>query len=167
MKKQLMVLFTLLVILAGCSENRGKTNTISVSDVSDRERAILHMNTDHAFMFDFNVNGEFNEAMVWVEKYEKGILADDLVSSLSAPVDHNGMIVFSIQRPISEFDKTIVNVSISNDEGSSSGQNLDIQPENFDEMSSTYSTFDGTAKFVGDELTNFDLVYVLKSQFKK
>ncbi|MBD7909492.1 hypothetical protein [Sporosarcina gallistercoris] len=98
------------------------------------------------------MNEEFNEAMVWVEKYEKGILADDPVSSLSSPVDNNGMIIFSMQRPISEFDKTIVNVSISNDEGSSSGQNLDDQPKKFEEMSSAYSTFDGEAKFVGDEL---------------
>ncbi|MGG0643000.1 hypothetical protein ABE021_03485 [Sporosarcina gallistercoris] len=124
MKKQLFLLLTLIVILAGCSETKEKTNILSVSDVTDRERAILQMNTDHGYMFDFKVNEEFKEATVWVEKYEKGSLADHPVSSLSSSIRNKGTIIFSMQRPVSKFDKTVLDVGSETKKGAAQGKTL-------------------------------------------
>ncbi|WOV85678.1 hypothetical protein PGH26_07000 [Sporosarcina jeotgali] len=198
MKKQLFLLIPLIFVLCGCTEIKGNTNTISVADVTDREQAILHMNTDHAFMFDYNVSDEYKEATVWVEKYEAGKLADHPVSSISTSAKTEGTIIFSIQRPIQEFNKTVLNLSIGDKEGSGSVQNIDVQPEDFNKMGAISSTFSGDAKSVEDEnvlaticyskenemgtitsafydepeahldeLADYDLVYVLKSHFKK
>ncbi len=198
MKKQLFLLIPLIFVLCGCSEIKGDTNTISVSDVTDREQAILHMNTNHAFMFDYNVSDEYKEATVWVEKYEAGKLADHPVSSISTSVKTDGTILFSIQRPIQEFNKTILNLSIGDKDGSGSGQSVDEQPDEFNKMGAVSSTFTGDTKSVEDEiilaticyskgkeigtitsefydepeahldeLADYDLVYVLKSHFKK
>ncbi len=149
----------LILLLCGCSEIKGNTNTISVSDVTDREQAILHMNTNHAFMFDYNVSDEYKKATVWVEKYEAGKLADHPVSSITTSVKTDGTILFSIQKPIQEFNKTILNLSVGNKDGSGSGLNVDEQPDEFNKMGALSSTFTGDAKSVEDEIILATICY--------
>ncbi|MDW0109431.1 hypothetical protein [Sporosarcina aquimarina] len=199
MRKNLVLLFAILLVISGCSSINAETNTITVSDLTNREQALLSMNTDNAFMFDYDVDKEFKEVSVWVEKYEDGKFAHDPISSFITPVEKDGTILFTLQRPIPGFDQSVLNLGVISKDGSGSVQNSDEQPEKFEEMASTASTFSGelnplneenviaticfskndaglstiTSSYYEDpeanveELAQYDLVYVLKVQFKK
>lgn len=199
MRNKLVLLLALLLVISGCSRMNAKTNTIAVSDLTNREEALLSMNTDNAFMFDYNVDEEFKEVNVWVEKYEEGKFSHDPISSFITPVEKDGTILFTLQRPIPEFDQSVLNLGVLSKDGSGSVQNIDEQPEKFEEMASTSSSFSGELKPLNEEnvlaticfsrddagmssvtssyyedpeanveeLAEYDLVYVLKVEFKK
>lgn len=70
------------------------TNTIVNSELTERERAILHTLSDESLVFDFNVDSDYTEARVWIEKYEYGELAEYNVGDISMEISETGYIVF-------------------------------------------------------------------------
>lgn len=87
----IMVLF--LFVLSAC--NNSNSNTIYVVELSDRENTILSTTSDKSFVFDFEVDSEYEEASVWIEKYEDGELVDDRIGKITVGINESGSITFS------------------------------------------------------------------------
>jgi hypothetical protein len=117
MKRTLFTVFLSLVALSlgGCNDTDKKEqeNTISKAMLTEREQVILSATSDNAFVYDFNIDSEYKEANVWVEKYEFGKLVDDKVSFLSTTINNDGLIIFDISRVNEERNETFFNISIS------------------------------------------------------
>ncbi|REB07439.1 hypothetical protein DVB69_11470 [Sporosarcina sp. BI001-red] len=151
MRKQLFFLLTLIVVLSGCSGVLDKRNTLSVSDLTDREQGLLSIYSDNMFVYDYHVDKDFKEVTIWVEKYEAGKFMDEPVSSIITPVEAEGTIMFSMQRPLVEYDKNVLNLAVTRKDGSGSVQNIDEQPVGFQEMASTSSSFPGELRPLEEE----------------
>jgi len=122
MKRTLFITFLSLFALSlgACNDTDiGAENTISQAKLTERENGILSATTDNAFVFEFNVDSEYKETNIWVEKYEFGKLVDDQVSALGTAIDSDGLIIFDISKVNDERNETYFNLSIS-DNGSMS-----------------------------------------------
>ncbi|GEN50214.1 hypothetical protein APE02nite_08790 [Alkalibacterium pelagium] len=93
-----------IFILSACWNNDGAANaskslsrdsTIASAELTDRDQTMIYAMSDHAFVFNFNLTKEYEEATVWLEKYENGQLSHDSGSSMSSKVEGEGMIIFS------------------------------------------------------------------------
>ncbi|GGP10923.1 LptM family lipoprotein [Oceanobacillus neutriphilus] len=121
MKRVLMVLITGLTILtlAACGQNEADANTISISELTEREDAILSITSEQSFVFDFNIDDEYKEAAVWIEKYEAGNLIDDKLGYMTTQAEQKGSIIFTLSENDSENNNSF-NVGIAVDGGVSS-----------------------------------------------
>lgn len=85
-----------MVILSACGgHSKPEENIISAAELSERENAILSTTANQSFVFDFNVDGKYKEASVWVEKYESGKLVNDSISGIKSDIKENGSIIFT------------------------------------------------------------------------
>lgn len=189
-----MILATsLALIFSACDDSVDTNNTISEAELTDRESAILSATTDKSFVFDFNIDSTYNELSVWVEKYELGELVDDKIAHLTTNVKDNGQIIFSLLESYDDENLSMFNVSIVDEGGTSRGSYLDEilegasstwgsnQAENiaiegeivlanitFSEdtgMSSLSTDFFSDVENHLDEIKDYDVVYLLKSEF--
>ncbi|MFJ7744452.1 hypothetical protein [Peribacillus sp. NPDC097295] len=202
MKKILYTaLMTMLVIVLGAC-NGNKTNTISVAELTDREKDILSMTTNDAFLFDFNIDDTYQEVEFWVEKYESGKLVDEKINHGTAPVYGNGSLIFArTQSPEDENQFTFITGIETEDDDESDQSNIsslvkekkglenasittrvlnDDRPIIKGEMALASICYtldeDGATALSNDfyedptsnmeELKEFDLVYLLKGEFK-
>jgi len=106
---------------ANASKSFSRQSTIASADLTDREQAMISAMSDHAFVFDFELSKDYEEATVWLEKYEKGQLSNDGGPSMSSKVEGEGMIVFSTSSLASDPETQIFKVSISDDSGTGTG----------------------------------------------
>lgn len=82
MRKILSLLLAELLVLSltSCTNskvtnsNATNTNVISVSQLTEREKAFLSLESDNYFVFDYKVDKSYNWVTVWVERYELGKL---------------------------------------------------------------------------------------------
>ncbi|MFD1068209.1 hypothetical protein [Oceanobacillus locisalsi] len=88
--------------LAACSQTESDANTLSVSELTEREDAILSTASDKSFVFDFNIDDAYKEVSVWIEKYEAGKLVDDRLAHLTTEVKQSGSIVFTLSEDVNE-----------------------------------------------------------------
>lgn len=80
MKRLVVILIMLFVFsLSACdhSDNDAKSNIISASDLNERENAIISITSDQSFVFDYEIDAEYKEVALWIEKYKSGKLTDD------------------------------------------------------------------------------------------
>ena len=201
MKKVLyIVLMTMIVVVLGaCSGN--ETNTISVADMTEREKNILSLITDDAFLFDFDVDDTYQDVSVWVEKYESGKLVGEKINDTTAPVYGKGSLIFTVvQNPDDENQFTFTTgIKTEGDEesdlssssslvtGKKGLENASITTRKVEESlplngemvlasicytldengaTSLSSDFYEDPKNNMDELKEFDVVYVMKAEFK-
>lgn len=190
----------LVVVLGAC--NGKETNTISLAGLTEREDSILSMTTDQAFVFDFNVDDTYEEVLVVVEKYEKGILVEDKIMEGGGAIKESGSIVFSTAPNLDNDNESTFTIGINSESdgesnkssystsvtenknlknvmsttGSIEEKNTPIKGEmtlasicyTSDEngMTSLSSSFYEDPKSNMNELREFDVVYLLKSEFK-
>lgn len=79
MKKIILsiILSLLSFSLVACKADDQKSeNSLSVPELTAREKAILENSSEHSFLIDFNVDETYKEMSVWVEKYEFGKLVE-------------------------------------------------------------------------------------------
>lgn len=196
----IMILSMLVVVLGAC--NGKETNTISLADLTEREDSILSMTTDQAFVFDFNVDDTYEEVLVMVERYEKGILVEDKIMEGGGAIKESGSIVFSTAPNLDNDNESTFTIGINSESdgesnkssystsvtenknlknamsttGSIEEKNTPIKGEMIlasicytsDEngMTSLSSAFYENPKSNLHELKEFDVVYLLKSEFK-
>lgn len=79
MKKISVILMILLVFLLGACDNSStsESNEIAGADLNEREDTILSTTSDNSFVFDYHIEKEYEEVVVWIEKYASGELVDD------------------------------------------------------------------------------------------
>lgn len=117
MKKTLMItLVTMLAFtLSACWNNNVKSNTIVNEELTVREEAILSTTSNHSFVFDFNIESEYKEVAVWIEKYEFGKLIEERMGYLTTEVMDNGYgsVIFTIIESNEIENQTLFNIGIS------------------------------------------------------
>ncbi len=59
----------LALTLSACENNSVKSNTIVHAELTDREIGILSTTSSQSFVFDFTIESEYKEALVWIDKY--------------------------------------------------------------------------------------------------
>ncbi len=149
MKRLFTLVALLMFVVSGCANN---TNMISVSELTERENAILSTTSDKSFVFDFQVDSEYTEVTVWIEKYESGKLIDKEVSSLTTDVkNRNGSIIFTNAYLIDGEKNRTFNLGISNNGGVSSVNNLELTSNASANMASTWSTLEGKVDLAESE----------------
>lgn len=191
----LLLLGLLSLVLVACSQKDMESNTIATSELTEREKAILSTTSDKSFVFDFNIDSEYEEITVWVEKFESGNLVDDGLGHITTQAGENGSIIFTTSKNDNE-KQNIFNIGISTDESTSS---IIISDTALEEMASVWnhipekkSLANGevvlanicysddengmqslTTDFYDDvdghmgELAEYDVVYLLKAEFLK
>ncbi|MFJ7511553.1 hypothetical protein ACIQW7_19150 [Peribacillus simplex] len=192
-----IIISLLSLSLVACKDNNPKSeNNLSVPELTAREKAILENTAEHSFLIDFNVDDTYKEMSVWVEKYEFGKLVEDEKGRMTTGVEKNGTILFTTSKTDEEQDQSMFNISIQNDGGmttatypetidekdsmvSGSAGQLNINStkklalasicyssgnEGIRSLSTDfYSDMDGHM----EELKEYDVVYLLRSEFTK
>lgn len=130
MKKFFTAAFFLLSLLAlgGCDENSAKSNTISETKLTEREKGILLVAADKSFVFDFKTDKNFKELEVWVEKYEFGKLVESQLPHLSAPINKKGSIVYAVTHA-GDTDQSIHSIGVTGDGGTGSSEVTEMMEE--------------------------------------
>jgi len=158
--KRLFTLVALLVlVLSACANNNPKSNTISAVELTERENAILTTTSDKSFVFDFNIDSDYKEVSVWVEKYESGKLVNDAISSLITDVEGNGSIIFATSNSDDSGKKQIFNIGISDNGGMGSVSNFESTSNDLDAMESVWNSLDGKSNSIEGELLLANIGY--------
>jgi hypothetical protein len=191
-------MLTLLVFsLVACYDGNSnlKINTVSDAKLTEREKVILSSTADQSFVFDFNVDDEYKDVTVWVEKYESGNLVGE-VNHISTEIKNQGTIIFTTSKTTEESNQAIFTISINSDGSTGTGwspekitkddlgvvwgsnplDNISIMDKmvlasicysRSKEGISTLSTdFYSDVDSYMNELKNYDVVYLLRSEFK-
>lgn len=199
MKKILLsIIISLLSFsLAACKADDPKPeNTLSVPELSAREKAILENTSEHFFLVDFNVDDTYKKMAVWVEKYEFGKLVAPEMGRMTTAVKDNGTIIFTTSKTVDGQNLSMFNISIQNDDGTDTatypetiaekGSSVWGSPSKFNInntkklalASICYSSRDEgihtlSNGFFNDmdrhmeELKEYDVVYLVRSEFTK
>ncbi|MFC4387907.1 hypothetical protein ACFOZ1_08790 [Gracilibacillus marinus] len=162
----ILLIFALLVFtLSACDENNSeantnasKDNTISVVELTERENAILATTTDQAFIFDFNIDDEYKNASVWVEKYEFGKFVDDEMGQLTTQVEKNGSIVVAIPK-IGDNQQFNFNVGISSEGSTGSISGFDANSNELENMLNVSASFQEKSTSIEDEVVLASICY--------
>ncbi|QKY71419.1 hypothetical protein [Lentibacillus sp. CBA3610] len=131
----ILILITIFAfVLSACdsdsSNTKTDTNTISSTDLSKMEKAILSTTSDESFVFNFNIDNKYNEMSVHVEKYKKGELVDDKLTQISLEVsDGEGTIIITSQKDNAEVNHSAFNIGISSGGSTGSTSVLDNDVE--------------------------------------
>lgn len=192
-----IILSLLLFSLVACKADGQKSeNILSVPELTAREKAILENSCEHSFLIDFSVDDTYKEMSVWVEKYEFGELVEPEMGRMTTGIEKNGTIIFTTSKTDDDQKRSMFNVSIQNDDGTDtftypetidemdssvwgSAGKLKINSTNKLALASIcyssnqegihslstdfYSDMEGHM----DELKEYDVVYLLRSEFTK
>ncbi len=196
--KNFFIVALSVFVLSACANNESHSNTISSVELTERESAILTITSDMSFVFDFNIDDEYKELSVWVEKYEFGKLVEDKISSILTPVEESGSIIIGTSKWNGSRNQKTFNIGISANGDTSSISSFDEDIAGLDKMSSVWGDFQEKNKpiegevllasicyssgesgmsslrndFYKDaeghmsELEEYDVVYLLKAEFK-
>ncbi|WP_017472366.1 hypothetical protein [Amphibacillus jilinensis] len=206
MKKLFNMTIVLMVvfIFSACSNDTNAStntnknpNTIVDSELTDREEAILSTVSNQSFVFDFNIEDEYNEVSLWIEKYEFGELIDEQIGHFTTEVVKNGSIIFTSveSEAIQMFNigvysnggtTSIITSDIVSTKGvedrstvwENNSEEIDVEDEEIvlasigfswdeDSMVSFSSEFYSDNERRIEELENYGVVYLLKSKFTK
>lgn len=112
--------------LSACGNNIVKTNTIVEAELTDREVGILATASSQSFVFDFNIEDDYREASVWIDKYEFGKLVDERIGYLTTEIENNGSIILTVIEPDTSKNQSFFNIGISSNGNTGSSTILDI-----------------------------------------
>jgi hypothetical protein len=192
-----IILSLLSFSLVACKAVEPKSeNILSVPELTAREKGILENSSEHSFLIDFSVDDTYKEMSVWVEKYEFGKLVEPEMGRMTTGIEKNGTIIFTTSKTDDDQKRSMFNVSIQNDDGADtvtypetidamdssvwgSAGKLKITNTNKLALASIcYSSgnegirslstdFYGDMEGHMDELKEYDVVYLLRSEFTK
>ncbi|MFJ7933823.1 hypothetical protein [Sporosarcina sp. NPDC096371] len=159
MKKLFLFVALSVLVLSACANNDSQSNTISTVELTERENAILTITSDKSFVFDFDIDSEYKELSVWVEKYEFGKLVDDKINSIITPVETSGSIVFATSKWDGSVKHQAFNIGISSNGSTGSSSNLIENLTGLDKMSSVWGDFLEENKSIEGELVLASICY--------
>ncbi|MFK9118150.1 hypothetical protein ABEI56_13385 [Peribacillus castrilensis] len=192
-----IILSLLSFSLVACKADDQKSeNILSVPELTAREKAILENSSEHSFLIDFSVDDTYKEMSVWVEKYEFGKLVEPEMGRMTTGIEKNGTIIFTTSKTDDDQKRSMFNVSIQNDDGTDTVTypekiekkdasvwgspdkiviNKDNKPvlasicysSNQEGIYSLSTDFYGDMEGHMDELKEYDVVYLLRSEFTK
>lgn len=183
--------------LVACKNADPKSeNSLSVSKLTEREKSILTNTSEHSFLIDFDVDDTYKKMSVWVEKYEAGKLVEDEMGLMTTGIKDNGTIIFTTSKTPEKQNLSMFNISIQSDDGVSTATYLEKIEEKDSIVTDSIETINMLNKnklvlasicyssghgsmhslstdFYNDmdshinELKDYDVVYLLRSEFTK
>lgn len=120
--KKIIYLAMVTLVLSGCVM---ATNTIVLTELTDRENAILSTTSNQSFVFDFTIDSEYKQVSLWIEKYEYGELVDE-GRNMTTEVMEQGSIIFTTLQSESIENQTIFTIGVNDNEGTVSGRSSDL-----------------------------------------
>ncbi|YCI76572.1 hypothetical protein M1D47_23870 [Bacillus sp. R1-10] len=192
-----IILSLLSFSLVACKADDPKSeNSLSVPELTAREKAILENSSEHSFLIDFNVDDTYKEMSVWVEKYEFGKLVEPEMGRMTTGIEKNGTIIFTTSKTDDEQNLSMFNITIQNGDGMATATSpekiekkdasvfgspdkivikKDHTPvlasicysSNQEGIRSLSTDFYGDMEGHMDELKEYDVVYLLRSEFTK
>ncbi|KON70985.1 hypothetical protein AKG34_20895 [Peribacillus butanolivorans] len=183
--------------LVACKNAEPKSeNSLSVSKLTEREKSILMNTSEHSFLIDFDVDDTYKKMSVWVEKYEAGKLVEDEMGLMTTGIKDNGTIIFTTSKTPEKQNLSMFNISIQSDDGVSTATYLEKIEEKDSIVTGSIETINmlNTNKLVLasicyssgnesmhslstdfyndmdshiNELKDYDVVYLLRSEFTK
>jgi hypothetical protein len=192
-----IILSLLSFSLVACKAVEPKSeNILSVPELTAREKAILGNSSEHSFLIDFSVDDTYKKMSVWVEKYEFGKLVEPEMGRMTTGIEKNGTIIFTTSKTDVDQKRSMFNVSIQNDDGTDTvtypettdemdssvwGSAGKLKINNTNKLAlasicysrgnegirSLSTDFYGDMKGHMDELKEYDVVYLLRSEFTK
>lgn len=191
----MLTLLMLALVACDEGNSNLKINTVSDAKLTEREKIILSSTADQSFVFDFNADDKYKDVAVWVEKYESGNLVGE-VNRISTEIKNKGTIIFTTSKTTEESNQALFTISINSDGSTGTGwspetitkedlgivwgsnplDNISIMDKmvlasicysKSEEGISTLSTdFYSDVDSHMNELKNYDVVYLLRSEFK-
>ncbi|AZB42047.1 hypothetical protein CEF21_06950 [Bacillus sp. FJAT-42376] len=177
------------------SQQSAKPGNISAADLTEREKTILSSAADHAFVFDFNAGGTYKQADVWVEKYVAGKLTGK-INRISTEVKNNGTLIFTVSNAIEGTSQSLFSTAIHSDGTTFTGKGSEpavdqgkaiveetnpndsipikgrmvlasicYSKEQEDVRSLSTDFYEHPERHM-DELKSYDVIYLLRSEFK-
>jgi hypothetical protein len=170
-------------------------NSITVAELTDRETAILSATSEQSFVFDFKLDPTFKNVSVWVEKYESGELVGEIgkitteikeegyiIFSKSRVLEETNQSIFSIgiNSDKSNVSGSTQDTSPDKESAGIFGTNPLLENAQFNikmllavlcykkggyGLSTPSSEFYSDPEGHNDELKNYDIVYLLRSEF--
>ncbi|MBK5461665.1 hypothetical protein [Peribacillus sp. TH27] len=183
--------------LVACKNAEPKSETsLSVSKLTEREKSILTNTSEHSFLIDFDVDDTYKKMSVWVEKYEAGKLVEDEMGLMTTGIKDNGTIIFTTSKTPEKQNLSMFNISIQSDDGVSTATYLEKIEEKDSIVTGSIETINMlktnklvlasicyssghegmhslSTDFYNDmdshinELKDYDVVYLLRSEFTK
>lgn len=103
MKKFLLCLIAIVFVLSltACNNIKTKTNVISETQLTDREKIFLSAGNNQYFVFDFSVDNNYKWVKVWVERYDFGRMNSNSSELTAALFENEGIILAKV----SEFER--------------------------------------------------------------
>lgn len=128
MRKTLFVVMVLMLALTlnACGNNNLKSNTIVNAELTDREIGILSTTSSQSFIFDFNIESEYKEVGVWIEKYEFGKLVEERIGYLTAEIENNGSIILAVIEPSTSENQAFFKIGVNSNGVTGSSTIADI-----------------------------------------
>ncbi|MGG3805450.1 hypothetical protein [Metabacillus fastidiosus] len=191
-----LTLFVLSLFACDDDNSNSEINTVSHAELTEREEMILLSTADQSFVFDFNVEDKYKEVAVWVEKYESGNLVGEPNYVFSMEINKMGTIIFSIPHKSEDSGEVLSTISINSDGTTGKGWGPAIMPKddfefvlgsnplgsisvkdkmilasicyssNKEGISTLSTDFHADMDSHMDELKKYDVVYLLRSEFK-
>ena len=132
----LIVLLTFLLSACDNSNANSKSNIIFPANLDERENAIISTTSEQSFVFDYNVDPEYKEVAVWIEKYESGKLVNDKLGHMTTETDiNNGTIIFATSNRSDEKQPQAYYIGVGDKGGTSSSVVSDDKSESLENMS--------------------------------
>ena len=173
-----MLIALLIMILLACQndppKNTNQKVTLTGTDLSEREIAILSLFSDEYTILDFNQGGAYKEISLSIEKYKSGDLVEEYSSLLIAEIDQSGSIMFAKSRGDEEGNQSIIYVGIGDQTGSYTSE-FEVDPLEVNQMSSVWGYTEDTTVPNNGKVTlaslcytsNNDRIDTLRSDFYK
>ncbi|SES35555.1 hypothetical protein [Psychrobacillus sp. OK032] len=188
-------LVLLLLFLGACNNETKLNNALTEVQLTDREKFLLSATSDQSFVFDFHADSKYKQISVWVDQYEFGKLVGEKIIHLTMDIEENGTLIFSTFENIGEEENVKFNISVKSNNASGGNSRTHVErmtnqstrgsnpleeiPINGNVVLATISKSNGngmsslSSEFYTDldnrlgEISNYDVVYVLKSEFLK
>lgn len=108
-----------------------ETNTISLSQLTEREEAILFSVSSNSMVFDFNIDDTYSSATIWIVRYTFGERDEYDIGQTSMDVSDHGYMTFipTTYYNVEDEDRLFFTISISSGVNSSSHSTSEILEE--------------------------------------
>lgn len=94
MKRILLVVLMIVIgIMSACSNS--EENMIFEKELTNTEKGILSVTSDKSFVYEFNIGDGYGNLKLWVEKYESGVLVDDVGMMETTLMNNTGKIIYT------------------------------------------------------------------------
>lgn len=164
MRRFLFVMMIIFIgVMSACSDP--KVDSVSNTELTEREKALLGTTTDISFVYDFNLGDGYKELVLWIEKYESGELVDDAVLKMGTDLSENtGTIIFTATEENNKREKIDFRAGTSNGKGTLASASFDgaqiISEDNLIDLMSIWGGDIAQDTPIGGEMTLAAIAYL-------